>query len=118
MLIIERGFFYHINLSNARYHQFNTILRFLPLNDIQSLAIDSDASPLQLTHWPYLPRLKTLRITGAYEHDHLFLFLLLHAATLTHVTIKSNERMVSVSVNDLFLTYVNNRKKHNHLSIN
>ncbi|CAF1519010.1 unnamed protein product, partial [Rotaria sp. Silwood1] len=57
---MERGLFYHINLSLARNYQFNRILRFLPLNDIQSLAIDSDASPLQLTRWPYLPRLKTL----------------------------------------------------------
>ena len=102
MLITERGFFYHINLSLARYHQFNTILRFLPLNDIQSLAIDSDASPLQLTHWPYLPRLRTLRIIGVYNHDDLLLFLLLHAATLTHLIIKSNERLVPVSINDLF----------------
>ncbi|CAF1604988.1 unnamed protein product [Didymodactylos carnosus] len=49
MLITERGFFYHINLSFARRRQFNTILRFLSLNDIQSLVIDSDASSLQLT---------------------------------------------------------------------
>jgi hypothetical protein len=49
MLIIERGFFHHINLSLARYHEFNTILGFLPLNDIQSLAIDCDVSSLQLT---------------------------------------------------------------------
>ncbi|CAF2398606.1 unnamed protein product [Rotaria sp. Silwood2] len=94
MLIIERGFFYHINLSLARYDQFNKILHFLPLNDIQSLAIDSDASPLQLTHWPYLPCLRTLRIIGVYNCDELSLFVLLHAATLTHLIIKSNERMV------------------------
>ena len=80
MLISERGFFHHVNLSSARYHHFQTILCFLPLNDIQSLAIDGDASPLQLTHWPYMPRLRTLRIIGAYDHDHLLLFLLLHAS--------------------------------------
>ncbi len=102
MLITERGFFYNINLSVACYHQFNTILRFLPLNDIESLSIDSDASPLQLTRWPYLPRLRTLRIVGVYNFDELLLFLLLHAATLTHLIIKSNERMVPVSANDLF----------------
>ncbi len=102
MLITERGFLYHINLSLARYHQFNTILRFLPLNDIQSLSIDSDASPLQLTRWPYLPRLRTLRIIGVHNHDDLLLFLLLHAATLTHLIIKSNERMVPVSVKSFF----------------
>ncbi|CAF4951536.1 unnamed protein product [Rotaria sp. Silwood1] len=64
MLINERCFFHHVNLSLAHYHQFNTILRFLPLSNIESLAIDSDASPLQLTHWPYLSRLRTLRIDG------------------------------------------------------
>ncbi|CAF4986197.1 unnamed protein product [Rotaria sp. Silwood1] len=94
MLTMERGLFYHINLSLARNYQFNRILRFLPLNDIQSLAIDSDASPLQLTRWPYLPRLKTLRIIGVYNHNDLLLFLLLHAATLIHLIIKSNERLV------------------------
>ncbi|CAF3239946.1 unnamed protein product [Rotaria sp. Silwood2] len=95
MLINEQGFFSHINLSIARYHQFNTILCFLPLDDIQSLAIDSDASPLQLTRWPYLPRLRTPRIIGAYNYDDLLLFLLLHAATLTHLIIKSNKRLIS-----------------------
>jgi hypothetical protein len=98
MLITERGFFSHINLSTARYHQFNTILHFLPLNDIQSVAIDSDASPLQLTHWPYLPRLRTLRIIGTYNYDDLLLYILLHASTLTHLIIKSNERLIPVSV--------------------
>ena len=102
MLLSERGFFHHINLSSARYHQFQTILRFLPLNDIQSLAIDGDASPLQLTCWPYLPRLRTLRVVGAYDHDHLLLFLLLHAATLTNVILKSNERFIPVSIHNRF----------------
>ena len=98
MLITERGYLFHINLSPARSNQFNTILGFLPLNDIQSLAIDNDASPLQLCHWPYLPRLRTLRIIGVYNHDELLLFLLLHAATLTHLIIRSNERLVPVSI--------------------
>ncbi|CAF4534306.1 unnamed protein product, partial [Rotaria sp. Silwood2] len=94
MLTMEQGLFYHINLSLARNYQFNRILHFLPLNDIQSLAIDNDASPLQLTRWPYLPSLKTLRIIGVYNHNDLLLFLLLHAATLIHLIIKSNERLV------------------------
>jgi hypothetical protein len=64
MLITERGFFYYVNLSITCYHQLHTILRFLLLNNIQSLVIDSDASPLQLTHWSYMPRLKTLRSIG------------------------------------------------------
>ena len=37
MLINERGYFHHINLSSARYDQFERILRFLPLNEIRSL---------------------------------------------------------------------------------
>jgi hypothetical protein len=102
-LINERGFFYYINLSSARYHQFNAILQYLPLNDIQSLTIDNDASPLQLTRWPYLSRLRTLRVIGAYNHDHLSLFLLLHASTLTNLILKSNERLIPVSVSSLFI---------------
>ncbi|CAF4201985.1 unnamed protein product [Rotaria sp. Silwood2] len=94
MLINERGFFYHVNLSLARRHQFDTILRFLSFNDIQSLVIDSDASPLQLTRWPYMLRLRTLRIIGVHNHDDLSHFVLLHAATLTHLIIKSNARLV------------------------
>jgi hypothetical protein len=101
MLITEQGFFYRINLSLAHYHQFNTILSFLPLNNIQSLSIDSDASPLQLTRWPYLPCLRTLRIIGAHNLDHLLLFVLLHAATLTHLIIKSNEKIFPVSITQL-----------------
>jgi len=49
MFITKRDFFHHVNLSLARYHQFNIFLRFLPLNHIQSLSIDGDASSLQLT---------------------------------------------------------------------
>ncbi|CAF3363864.1 unnamed protein product [Rotaria sp. Silwood2] len=94
MLITERGFFYHINLSLARYHQFNRILHFLPLNNIQSLAIDCDASPRQLNCCPYLPCLRTFLIIGLYNHDDLLRFLLLHAATLTHLIIQSSERIV------------------------
>lgn len=92
-------FFSHVNLSSARYDQFKTILCFLPLNDIQTLAIDNDASPIQLTSWPYLPRLRTLRIVAPYNHDDLLLFVLFHAATLTHLIVKSNGNFVPVSIN-------------------
>ncbi|CAF4136264.1 unnamed protein product [Rotaria magnacalcarata] len=94
MLIDERRFFHHANLSLAHYHQFNTILRFLRLNNIESLAIDTNGSSLQLTHWPHLSRLRTLRIATAYDLDDLSIFLLRHAATLTHLIIKSNERLI------------------------
>lgn len=97
-IIIERGYFHHINLSSARYEQFKTIVDFLPLNEIESIVIDTDASPLQLTHWPYLPRLRTLRIVGPYDLDDLLIFLLLHAATITNLIIKSNRRLVPVSI--------------------
>jgi hypothetical protein len=101
-LIREQHFFSRINLSLAHHDQFNSIFHTLPLNDIQSLAIDSDASPLQLTRWPYLPRLKTLRIIAPYDYDHLLLFLLLHATTLTHLIIKSNRRLIPTRNNDVF----------------
>ena len=106
MLINERGFFHHINLSSARYHQFQTILGFLPLNDIQSLVIDTHASPLQLPRWPYLPRLTALRVIGVFNYDELLLFILLHAATLTRVIIKINERSIAVGY-DIFHTLEN-----------
>lgn len=98
MLIIEKGFFHHINLSTASYDQFKTILDVLSLDEIQSIAIDNDASPLQLVRWPYLPRLNTLRIVGPYNHKDLLTFLLLHAATITRLIINTNERLVPVGV--------------------
>ena len=110
-LIREQNFLSRINLSFAHYDQFNSILHTLPLNDIQSVAIDSDASPLQLTHWPYLPCLRTFRIIGACDCDDLLLFVLLHAATLTHLIIKSNERLVPVSNINLFKQAENLGKK-------
>ncbi|CAF3307550.1 unnamed protein product [Rotaria sp. Silwood2] len=94
MLIAERKFFHHVNLSLTSYHQFNIILNLLPIDEIQSLVIDNDASPLQLTHWPYLPRLRTLRIIGPYSHDDILIFITLHATTLNHLTIESNDRIV------------------------
>ncbi|CAF2847053.1 unnamed protein product [Rotaria sp. Silwood2] len=112
MLIIERGFFYYINLSLSYYHQFNKILHFLPLNSIQSLAIDSDTSPLQLTRRSYLSSLTTLRIIGTYNHDDLLLFLLLHAATLTHLIIKSNERIIPLQIDSSIFA------DHRHVDVN
>ena len=100
-LITERGFFHHVNLSVARYDQFNRIIRFLPLNDIQTLVINHNASPLQLTCWPYLPRLTKLCIIGVYNYNDPLIFILLHAATLTHLVIKSNEKIIPVSLTSL-----------------
>ena len=102
MLINERGFFHHINISSARYHQFQTILAFLPLNEIRSLVLDTHSSPLQLLRWPYLPRLTTLCIIDVCNFDELSLFILRHAATLTHLIIRTNERSIAVGYDILF----------------
>ena len=96
-LIFERGFFHHVNLSSAWRDQFDTVLYTLPLNNIESLTIDINASPLQLSRWPYLPRLTTLRLNGLREPDDALIFVLLHAATLTHLKIESDETIVAVS---------------------
>jgi hypothetical protein len=97
-LLSERGYFRRINLSSARRSQFDTLLSLLTLENIDSLAIDSDASPLQLTRWPHLRRLKTLRLTGLRYFDDLLTFLLRHATTLTHLTIESNEVHLAESI--------------------
>ncbi|CAF1506946.1 unnamed protein product, partial [Rotaria sordida] len=90
-LIIEKGFFRHINLSFVRYHQFNTILRFLPLNDIQSVSIDSYACPLQLTLWPYMPHdLKRIGSSSIFtDHRHIdvhFAFHLINCSEFLEMT--------------------------------
>jgi hypothetical protein len=96
-LLVERGFFRHINLSSTSYSQFNQLLRVLSLNDIETLVIDRNASPLQLLRWPYLPRLTKLRLRGVREYNNVLIFILLHAATLAHVTIESNKYSLTVS---------------------
>ena len=96
MLINERGFFHHINLSSARYDQFERILRYLRLNEIRSLLIDTHASPLQIPRWPYLPCLTTLCVIDVWNLDELSLFILRHAATLDRLIIKTNERSTAV----------------------
>jgi hypothetical protein len=48
-LVHERGFFCHINLSSARLSKFNTLLTLIPLNQIESLVIDMEASTLQIS---------------------------------------------------------------------
>lgn len=97
-IVFERGFFRHINLSQTHLHQFDTVLRLLPLANIESLVIDSYASPLQLTRWPYLPRLITLRLKGLREFEDVCTFVLRHAATLVNLTFETNGLHMSVSV--------------------
>ncbi|CAF3366082.1 unnamed protein product [Rotaria sp. Silwood2] len=62
ILLTERGFYRHINLSSAGRNLFAAILSILRLNEIESLVIDRCASPLQLKRWPHLPHLTTLRL--------------------------------------------------------
>ena len=97
-LLAERGFFRQVNLSAAYSRQFDQLLQTLPLNKIEVLVIDRTASPLQLIRWPYLPHLSKLHIRGVREYDSVRFFVLLHAATLTHVTIGSDEYSLTVTV--------------------
>jgi hypothetical protein len=96
-LLAERGFFRQVNLSPSYSRQFDHLLQILSLNQIETLVIDRSASPLQLRRWPYLPRLTRLHLRGVREYDTILSFVLLHAATLTHVTIQSDEYCVTVS---------------------
>ena len=47
-ILDERGFFRHINWSAARRSKFEILLSLVPLDQIQSLIIDVEASTLQL----------------------------------------------------------------------
>ena len=110
-LLAERDFFRYVDLSPVRYRQFDILLRLLPLNDIETLAIDSNASPLQLFRWPYLPRLMRLRLTGVREYNNILIFVLLHAATLTHLTITSSKSFLTVSFVKFQIKYIYIGKK-------
>ena len=97
-LLSERGFFRRVNLSSMSRRQFDQLLRILPLDDIETLIIDRHASPLQLRRWPYLPRLKRLYLRGVREYDSVLTLVLIHAATITHITIESSGYFLTVSV--------------------
>jgi hypothetical protein len=73
-LIVERGFYRHVNLSSARFNQFQSILSLLRFNEIQSVVIDCYASPFQLKYWPHLPDLRTLRVKGVRDLVDVFKF--------------------------------------------
>ncbi|CAF1652071.1 unnamed protein product [Adineta ricciae] len=70
---------------------------------IESLTIDINASPLQVSCWPYLPRLSTLRLLGVREYNDVITFLLLHAATLTHLTIDTRFEIESSGVTQKYI---------------
>jgi len=96
-LLIERGFYYHVNLSSTRYHRFKTFLSLLRFNEIQSLIIDCYSSPLQLRCWPYLPYLRILKVKGVRDFVDVFNFAQQHATTLTHLTVESSKYFETVS---------------------
>ena len=95
-IIQERGFFRHINLSSARLSKFDTLLTLLPLNQIQTLVIDIEASPLQLSRWSYLPRLTTLRLYGLRDFADTSRFILRHSHSLIHLTLQTTDLFMSV----------------------
>ncbi|CAF1293778.1 unnamed protein product [Rotaria magnacalcarata] len=103
LLLVERGYFRCINLSSTRHRQFHILLGMLPLNDIKTLIIDMDSSPLQLSQWPYLPCLKTLILNGTREFNDVLIFVLLHAATLTHLTIQTAKESVATGFTRKYL---------------
>ena len=96
-LLAERGFFSQVNLSSTCSRQFDQLLQILSLDNIETLVIDRTASPLQLRRWPYLPRLTKLHLRGVREYDSILFFALLHATTLSHVTIESDEYSLTVT---------------------
>ena len=99
--LMQESGFRRINWSPARSNQFNILFNLVPLDNVHSLVIDQEASPLQLLRWPRLPRLKAFRIKGVCNMEHLQMFLLCHAPTLTHLTVESNREDMMVSDIDL-----------------
>lgn len=97
-LVDERGYFRHINLSSARLSKFDTLLALLPLNQIQTLVIDIGASSLQLTRWPHLSSLTTLRLYGLRDFEDATSFILQHSSTLIHLTLGTSDRFTSVCI--------------------
>ncbi|CAF4887118.1 unnamed protein product, partial [Rotaria socialis] len=90
-LINERGYFRHINLSSARLSKLDRLLSILPLNQIETLIIDIEASPLQLSRWPYLPHLTTLRLYRLRDFTDATNFILRHSTSLKHLTLETND---------------------------
>jgi hypothetical protein len=96
-LLIEGGFYRHVNLSSTRKKVFTEIFSILRLNEIQSLVIDRCTSPLQIRRWPHLTNLTTLRLEGVRNFRDVFRLIRKHANTLTHLTIESSSYYHTVS---------------------
>ena len=95
-LVDERDYFRHINLFSARLSKFDALLALLPLERIETLVIDRGASPLQLTRWPHLPSLITLKLYGLCDFEDAACFVLRHSTTLEQLTLGTNDRFISV----------------------
>ena len=120
-LVHQRGFFHHINLSSARLSKFDTLLTLIPLAQIESLIIDIGASILQISHWPDLPSLTTLRIYGLRDFEDATNFILRHSVSLVHLSLGINDKFMLVCITrDSFQTirivdidiHVSNKKIH------
>jgi len=107
-LLVERRYFGCVDLSPSRHFQFNKIVQEILVNKIECLTIDINASPLQLSYWPYLPRLFRLQLKGVRYYDDVIIFLLLHSATLTHLIIDTRFEFRSVSKLIVILLDMNN----------
>ena len=99
-LVTERGFFRHINLSSdtARRSKFDSVIELLPLDEIETLTINVEASSLQLSRWPFLPRLRALRLHGLRQFDDAANFILRHSTSLTDLTLRTNDDFLSVRI--------------------
>ena len=97
-IVTERGFFRHINLSSARRSKFDSLVHLLPLDRIETLTINVNASSLQLSRWPSLPRLRALRLDGLRNFEDAASFILRHWPTLMDLTLKTNDAFVSVCI--------------------
>ena len=96
LLIRERGYSRQIDFSSMCLSKFTRLVRIFPLNHIERLIINVEASPLQLSCWPYLPSLRTLRLYGLRDFLDATDFILQHSTSLVHLTLKTNELFISV----------------------
>ena len=97
-IVTERGFFRHINLSSARRSKFGSLVDLLPLDQIETLTINVEASSLQLSRWPSLPHLRALRLHGLRQFEDAANFIFRHSTTLTQLTLRTNDDFLSVRI--------------------
>ena len=102
VLINERGVFRHIDLSAASLSKFDLLLTILPLNQIETLIIDVEASPLQLSRWPNLPHLTKLRLYGLRDFLDATDCILRHSTSLLYLTLETSELFMFVCIIEFF----------------